>query len=248
MAAARLRLIVWNAAEAAQKAAILRAAGYQVDHEVPADYRSQKPIRDNPPAAVLIDLSRAPAKGRDVALSLRKIPIVFLNGTPTKYPNPTCATWDTILDALKNLPPPPRAPKSALDAYAGVPLLKKLAIKPGMTVNLLGAPPGFEDTLGDLPESVKLRHDTTAKSDLTLWFVRSQSELDRELTFLAVQRLWIIWRKKSPGITQRTIRESARAAGYVDYKIASIDQTWSGMLFALRTPPMRNRKPRRGPT
>ena len=234
MTSTRLRLIVWNAAEAAEKATLLRKAGYRVNREPIKDYRSLRPIRENPPAAVLIDLSRAPSRGRHVAICLSKIPVIFLNGTPTNYPNPTCTTWDKILQTLRNIPPPSGIPQSVLSADTGAPLLKKLAIKSGMTVNLLGAPPDFEDTLGDLPEAVTLRHNSTAKSDLTLWFVLSQPELDRELTLLAVRRLWIIWPKKITGFNQNSIRHSAMAAGYVDYKIASIDQTWSGMLFTKR--------------
>jgi hypothetical protein len=229
-----LRLIVWNAEEAALRAQLLRASGYEVDHEVPTDYKSLRSIRENPPAAVIIDLSRAPSKGRDVALSLHNIPIVFVGGTPTNYPQPVCATWDNLPQVLATLPAPMRKAGSALAAYAGTPLLKKLGIKSGMTVNLQGAPPAFEDTLGDLPEGVELRRDSRAKSDLTLWFIRSQSELDRELPFLAAARLWIVWPKGSPGLTQLTIRKSARSAGYTDYKIASIDRTWSGMLFTSR--------------
>ena len=45
--------------------------------------------------------------------------------------------------------------------------------------------------------------------------------------------LWIAWRKGS-GVTQQFLRESASAVGFVDYKICSVDKTWSAMLFALK--------------
>ncbi len=227
----RLRLIVWNAAEAAEKAKVLEADGYEVDHEVPANYTFRKSLRENPPAAVIIDLGRIPSRGRDVALSLGSLPIVFVGGTPARYPDPVCATWDNLTQVLKNLPPPAGKTRSALAAYAGTPLVKKLGIKENMTINLQGAPPAFEETLGDLPEGVLLRHSGRAKSDLTFWFIRSQEELDRELGYLTAARIWILWPKKTAGLTPVAIRKSANAAGYTDYKVASVDQTWSGMLF-----------------
>jgi hypothetical protein len=46
-------------------------------------------------------------------------------------------------------------------------------------------------------------------------------------------KLWILWRKGS-GVTQPFLRESAAAVGLVDYKICSVDGTWSAMLFARR--------------
>ena len=41
--------------------------------------------------------------------------------------------------------------------YSGTPLPKKLGIKQGSVVALLGAPEDFEETLGGLPDEVRLR-------------------------------------------------------------------------------------------
>ena len=38
--------------------------------------------------------------------------------------------------------------------YSGTPLPRKLGIKPGHTTALIGAPPGFADSLEPLPERV----------------------------------------------------------------------------------------------
>ena len=38
------------------------------------------------------------------------------------------------------------------------------------------------------------------------------------------------------GLTQAAVRSAGLAAGLVDYKIASIDATWSGLLFTRRKP------------
>ena len=40
---------------------------------------------------------------------------------------------------------------TASAGYSGTPLIDKLGIGAGMTVTILGAPPGFDETLGPLP-------------------------------------------------------------------------------------------------
>ena len=50
--------------------------------------------------------------------------------------------------------------------------------------------------------------------------------------------LWIAWPKKASGvrsdITQKDVRAVGLASGLVDYKICSIDETWSGLRFVVR--------------
>jgi hypothetical protein len=50
--------------------------------------------------------------------------------------------------------------------------------------------------------------------------------------------LWIAWPKRASGehtdLTQQQVREVGLAAGLVDYKICSIDETWSGLLLTKR--------------
>ncbi|MDE2969369.1 MAG: DUF3052 family protein, partial [Chloroflexota bacterium] len=127
--------------------------------------------------------------------------------------------------------------------YSGTPLPKKLGVKPGMTVNLLGAPDGFERTLGPLPEGAVLDWDASAPTPLAVWFVRSMAELEAGLARAmdAVEQrggLWMAWPKRSSDIatdvTQQAVREAGLAAGLVDYKVAAIDATWSGLLFTRR--------------
>ncbi|MGH9851655.1 MAG: hypothetical protein ACREBD_17610, partial [Blastocatellia bacterium] len=63
---ARVRLIHWKAEEAAERVEKLRAAGYEVEYgeTTPGELRD---CLNNPPAAFVIDLSRMPLQGRDVA-------------------------------------------------------------------------------------------------------------------------------------------------------------------------------------
>ncbi len=135
----------------------------------------------------------------------------------------------------------------AAAGYSGTPLPKKLGIKEGTRVALLGAPAGFEDTLGELPHGTIARRDARGAADLTLWFVRSRAELLKGMGKLAPRAegsgLWIVWAKKtSPlagDVSESDVRTTALAAGIVDFKICAVDHDWSGLRFALRKGPKR---------
>jgi hypothetical protein len=128
--------------------------------------------------------------------------------------------------------------------YSGTPLPKKLGIKPGSVVALLGAPRGFaRTTLGPLPEGVRLRSDTRVPFAVGVVFARSKAELVRR--FGAARRamgepcaLWLAWPKQASGVATdldgNRVRELGLLAGLVDYKVAAIDATWSGLCFARR--------------
>jgi hypothetical protein len=49
---------------------------------------------------------------------------------------------------------------------------------------------------------------------------------------------WIAWPKQTSGVAtdlkEDIVRELGLSAGWVDYKICSIDETWSGLCFARR--------------
>lgn len=128
--------------------------------------------------------------------------------------------------------------------YSGTPLPKKLGIKPGAVVALVGAPAGFaKATLGPLPEGVRLRTGTRAAFDVGVVFARSRVELARR--FPAARRamgercaLWLAWPKHASGVPTdldgNRVREFGLMSGLVDYKVAAIDATWSGLCFARR--------------
>ncbi|MGH9755026.1 MAG: hypothetical protein ACREA2_19795, partial [Blastocatellia bacterium] len=177
----RICLIHWMAEEAQEKIARLRAAGYEVDYGE-MNPGALRDWRNNPPAAFIIDLSRMPSQGRDVAMSLRgrkstrNTPLVFVEGEPEKVerikthlPDAVYTTWSRIRSALKaaiaSPPAIPIVPESNLAGYSGTPLPKKLGIKPNSTVALVGAPKDFEKTLGELPEGVKLKKQANGACD-----------------------------------------------------------------------------------
>src|SRR5580700_10405896 len=85
---ARIRLFHWKASEAEPLLAALKDAGHSVDYQ--EKLASPRELRDHPPDAYVIDLSRLPSHGREVGVYLRgakatrHVPIVYVGGEPEK--------------------------------------------------------------------------------------------------------------------------------------------------------------------
>lgn len=255
----RIRLVHWNAEDAREGLRRLEEMGYRVDHDPRPGPDLFKKLTADPPAAVVIDLSRLPSGGRDLALevrhrqSTRNVPLVFVEGAADKVervrallPDASFTSWQEIGPALERAiarpPVDPVVPASRMAGYADVPLAGKLGITEGTVVSLMDAPEDFAAQLGRLPRGVALREGLRRRSDLVVWFVRSQRDMRRRLGPIAARAaespVWIAWPKKSSGVesdlTQQVVRRTAEAAGMVDYKITAIDPTWSGLLFTRR--------------
>lgn len=255
----RVTLIHWHAAEAAERAERLRRLGYAAEPATPRGLAELRALGESRPAAFVIDLGRLPSQGRDLAIWLRRapatrrVPIVFAGGDPQKVakvrellPDAAYAEWDGIRDALRRaLSSPPAEPvvPGVFAGYSGTPLPKKLGIKAGSVVALLGAPADFRETLGELPPEVRLKRQARGSADVILLFARSRAELARR--FPAADRalaekgsLWLAWPKQASGVAtdldQAAVRRFGLDRSYVDYKIAAIDATWSGLRFARR--------------
>jgi CheY-like chemotaxis protein len=256
----RVRLIHWKPAEVLDKVENLRSAGYEVAHEALSPSSFQE-MRENPPDAVVIDLSRIPSQGRDVGLGIRKykntrhVPLVFVEGDPAKVkqvqellPDAVYTTWDRILAGLKQAiahpPKTPVVPASAMAGYEGAPLPKKLGLKPNTVVYLIDAPEGFEKSISKLPEGVSFEKDVPKHNDLAIWFVKTQKDLEQRIDQVKLRvgkgGLWIAWPKKASGVisdlSQTVVRKKGLNSGLVDYKVCSIDKTWSGLKFSVRPP------------
>lgn len=255
----RIQLIHWNADEARQRAAGLKAAGYEVRHDAQIGPELRRRLRAEPPAAFVIDLTRLPSHGRDVALALRHtkatrhVPLVFAGGEAekvarirTSLPDAVFTEWSRIRSSLKQAiahpPANPRVPASVLAGYSGTPLPKKLGIKPNAVVALVDAPPDFHKTLGELPEGARLENTARGRSDLTIWFTRTRKDLERRMGQMSARAadapLWIVWPKKTSTLAgdlgEPIVRQAGLAAGLVDYKVCAVDATWSGLLFRRR--------------
>jgi hypothetical protein len=126
--------------------------------------------------------------------------------------------------------------------YSDTPLTKKLGIAEGSVVAVVGAPEGFDRVLGSLPPGATLRPSGRGRRDLTLAFVHGAGEIERRWDRLAADRavdgVWIVWAKKaSPlhkGVTENLVRDAGLARGFVDFKVAAIDENWSGLRFKRR--------------
>ena len=56
--------------------------------------------------------------------------------------------------------------------------------------------------------------------------------------FAGSDGLWIAWPKRASGVSsdlsQTVVRQIGLSAGLVDYKVCSIDETWSALRFTVR--------------
>lgn len=134
--------------------------------------------------------------------------------------------------------------------YSGTPLATKLGVKKDHKIEVIHAPPGFEQTLGDLPEGTQLemtrerkRRETANGLDVMVYFSKNRAQLVKEFPALAERLcpaggLWIAWPKKASGVTtdltEDRVREIGLKAGLVDNKVCAIDEIWSGLRFVIR--------------
>lgn len=125
--------------------------------------------------------------------------------------------------------------------YSGTPLIKKLGIKSSARIHLVGAPTGFERTLGPLPAGTRSMLKGTL--DFAVLFTRTQADLRKHFPRLMDRletngMLWVAWPKKAAKIetdvSESVVREFGLGAGLVDVKICAVDETWSGLKFVRR--------------
>lgn len=135
---------------------------------------------------------------------------------------------------------PAKKPAAAHVVY-NTPLPKKLGIKPAFKVAVLASPRGFADTLAPLPDKVKFTARPETDADLFLCFARSERELQAHLLALTAidrQTAWLMWPKKASGVASdldgNVVRNSGLASGFVDFKVCSVDDTWSALAFKRR--------------
>jgi hypothetical protein len=242
----RVVVISW-APEAAERAALF--AGHDVSVVAAKRSADLRPLLESPPDVFVFDLERRPSEGRSIGVYLRQrkatrdVPLVFAGGAAEQVekvrrllPDAAFTTWDRIAQAVAaaETPADPVVP-GTMDAYSGTALPKKLGLKDGSTVAYLRAPEGFAEQIGSPPEA--------RPADVVLLFVRSQQELDQRLAEADAAMadggsVWIAWPKRASGIEsdldQNSVRATGMASGLVDYKVAAIDATWSGLRFARR--------------
>jgi hypothetical protein len=250
----RIRVFHWRAEEAKPLLTVLEAAGYSVDYKEPVS--SYREVRASPPDAVVIDLSRLPSHGKEVAVFLRgskatrHIPILFVGGEPEKVEGvrrvlpdavytPISRLRSALRSAIANPPADPLKPAQMMERWGSRTTAQKLGIAPHSRVFVIDPPSGYARAIGELPAGACFEEESSANCALSLWFVHGvaefQAALPRMRALAAHSRLWILWRKsKQDGLNGNIIRAGAIDVGLVDYKICSIDKIWSAMVFALK--------------
>jgi CheY-like chemotaxis protein len=245
---AQIRLVSWNPDAVREHAGVLKKAGFKVDASPLRTSGLIGQFRDHPPAVIVIDLDRLPSHGHAVAVVLRSgkstrhIPIVFAGGQEEKirtareqWPGAIFTDWPGAPSALKKALEKPAISvpaKSYMQHYAGSSLIKKLGFKPNMRAALLGAPEGFEEQLGELPEGIEFEPKVGQRTQMAIWFVRSWRELADETEYLSARlpngaSIWIVYPKQTSrfkvDFTQHDVRALGLAASLVDYKICAVD-------------------------
>lgn len=255
----RIRFLHWKAEEAGEAIRLLETSGYVVEYDEQFRSGQMKAWRESPPDAFLIDLSRLASHGREIAIALRQsprtssIPIVFCEGSDEKVSATREVLPDavfcklpkllsTLRKALSEEQQNPSRPTAMMDRYKHRTASQKLGIREGSVVAVIDAPRDGMKMLGELPRNVEVLEEWSPAVSVMLCFLHNAQSVGITLSSIrgcaAMSKLWILWRKGGKAVrgelTEGLIRETALNLGLVDYKVCSVDPTWSGMLFAQR--------------
>jgi len=251
---ARIRLFHWKAEEAKPLLTVLQAAGHSVDYQ--QQTLSTRELREHVPQAYVIDLTRTPSHGRELAVYLRgakatrHVPIVFVGGElekveyvrrviPDATYTPIARLKTALKSAIANPPANPVKPAQMMERWSHRSTAQKLGIAKACRVAVIDPPHDYQHAIGALPEGATLDEESADDCAVALWFVHGVPEfhaaLPRMRKLASRSRLWILWRKKkADGLDGNFIRKCANEFGLVDYKICSLSDTWSGMVFAVK--------------
>jgi Protein of unknown function (DUF3052) len=125
--------------------------------------------------------------------------------------------------------------------YSGTPLPKKLGIKDGFRLALLGLPADVKEELKRAIAACEVADKEPF--DFVFLFVKTQAELKKDFARMAKQltpagMLWVAWPKKTSGVatnlSENEVRRIGLEAGLVDVKVCAVDEVWSGLKFVIR--------------
>jgi hypothetical protein len=250
----RLRLIHWNAPAAERYIKLLKEPGHRVEYSPEFSPQLMREWRTSPPDAFVIDLTRLPSHGREIAIALRQnkhtraVPILFCEGEEEKVakiravlPDAVFCPFSHLKSSVRRLKSPsvPVVPQAMMDRYAGRTAAQKLGVRAGDAVCLLEPPRDMPTALGDLPPKVSFVESPPAA--VTLLFATDPQVLRQQLSelraFAAKTKLWVCWKKGKSmggGVSEGLVRETGISLGLVDYKICSVNSVWSGLLFSYK--------------
>ena len=134
-------------------------------------------------------------------------------------------------------------PAPTPSGYSGTPLAKKLGYKPGCKAATVAAPPGYLAWLQPVPGGVIFERQPGPQTDLVHVFATEKAFLAGQLASLRKSlkpeaAVWVSWPKKASkaptDITEDTLRDLALPLGFVDIKVCSINDIWSGLKLVVR--------------
>lgn len=124
------------------------------------------------------------------------------------------------------------------------PLIDKLGIKIETNISVVGAPDHYDTLIGGWPLGVSVSRDAFDEQfDLIHLFVTERADLEVKLKQAAEHiqpdgMIWVSWPKQTSSVktdlNDNVVRQVGLAVGLVDVKVASIDETWSGLKFVYR--------------
>lgn len=130
-----------------------------------------------------------------------------------------------------------------MTGYSGTPLSRKLGIKPGSRLHLMGAPRGYRTLLAPLPQGVEFPTRLSETADVVHVFSTRRTDLGKALSLVRTRMrpdavVWVSWPKRASAVatdlTEDVVRELALPLGLVDVKVCAIDDVWSGLKLVVR--------------
>jgi hypothetical protein len=247
-----VRVFHQRASEAQPLLRLLRGAGYRVLYDATPGSKTVREIKEEGTSAIVIDLSRLPSHGRNIgswvrgSKGIRHIPLIFVGGDPAKVvaireeiPDAAYTSIKKLPAALKRAKAPrePVIPRQMMESVAGRTNAQKLGILENARVALIDPPRDYERVIGAMPEGATCVENPPAS--VALWFAHDPGELEAALpryrALAAKSKLWIVWPKgRRDGFNGDFVRARALKVGLVDYKICSLNESWSAMLFAVK--------------
>jgi hypothetical protein len=152
----------------------------------------------------------------------------MMSHMPTNRPK-TIATKKPVATAPVARPDPSNAP-----------LTEKLNVRPGTTIVVLGAPAGYRQKLGPLPEGARLVNVVPAEAAFVHLFARDGAALSSRLRevsprLTADATVWISFPKADSGAGSDLSREKIRALagpfGLEPVSVIALDKIWAGLRF-----------------